>query len=498
MAIDYRRLLETAKRYFWVVILYLIAGLSAATVYLVNATPIYQSQARLQIEQRVMAPNPTNGMDPAEDLRGLEMLQTIQLGFVSRSLMQRMVERKNLKTRADFIKSTGLEGEVDDEIFTQYLLANTDCQLIQGTRLMTISFDHPDPHVAQEMVDAFVQEYISLARDQRLGAASLNLSYLIEERKAREENLRRSEEKLSQYTRELGTISVDGENGTSGTNIVAAQLMELNNRLGIAKADRAKLQSDSDQISKFRNDPTALLEIASVSDLPVITTLRGQLNVIDADLSKTQRKYKTDNPQLLQLQSQRDSLQKALEAEALRAPQTVDRTLASAIQTEAALQRETDLIEQKVIKNREMAIQAKVLERQISADNDAYQAVLRKYNDETSQATSQPVFIEVVDAASPAYKVKPKILQTLAIASLLSLFLAAATILLLANLDTSFKSVDELEAILGIQVLAAIPQYEGQKEARKFPAPTALRFRFRCWKILIPQPARRIEPCVHP
>lgn len=475
-SIDYRRLLETAKRYFWVVILYLIAGLSAATVYLINATPIYQSLARLQVEQRVMAPNPTNGMDPSEDLRGLEMLQTIQLGFVSRSLMQRMVERKGLKTRADFTKSTPLEGAVDEEAYVQYLLGNTRCELIQGTRLMTISFNHPDPHVAQEMVDALVQEYILLVREQRLGAASVNLSYLIEERKAREENLRRSEEKLAQYTRELGSVSIDGGDG-AGMNIVAAQLVQLNERLGAAKGERAKLQSDSDQISKFRNDPKALLEIASISDLPVVTTLRGQLNGLDADISRTRQKYRTGNPQLMQLESQRASLQKAMEDEALRAPQTVDRTLQAAIQTEAALQNETDLLEKRVIKNKEMAIQSKVLERQISADTETYQAILKKYNEETSQATSQPVYIEVIDSASPAYKVKPNPIQVLAIASFISILLAAGSIFLLANSDTSFKSVDELEAVLGIHVLAAIPLYEvadaARKAARKGSSPAA-------------------------
>jgi polysaccharide biosynthesis transport protein len=463
-SIDYRRLLETAKKYFWVFILYLIAGLSAATVYLVNATPIYRSTARLQVEQRVMAPNPTNGMDPAEDLRGLEMLQTIQLGFVSRSLMARMVEGKSLKTRADFTKSTPLEGEVDEEAYIQYLLGNTDCQLIQGTRLMTLSFDHPDPHVAQEMVDSFVQEYILLGREQRLSAASVNLSYLIEETKVCEENLRRAEEKLSDYTRETGSVSVEGaDNANGGINIVAAQLVQLNDRLGVAKAERAKLESDNEQISKFRDDPKALLEIASVSELPVITTLRGQLNVLDGDISQKKQIFKPNNPQLKQAESQRATLQKAMEAEALRAPQTLERSLQAAIQNEATLQRDTDALEQKVIKNKEMSIKAKDLEHQITAATEAYQAVLRKYAEERSQATSQPVFIEVVDAASPAFKVKPKVLQTLAIAAILSLILAAATIFLLANLDTSFKSVDELEAALGIQVLAAIPHYEVAK-----------------------------------
>lgn len=456
-SINYRHLFDVAKRYFWVIILYLIAGLVAATVYLVNATPIYRSVARLKIEQRVMEAAPSvTGMANAEDLRGLEMLQTIQLGFVSRSLMQRMVQRMELKNRSDFTKATPLEGKIEDEAFIGFLLSNTQAQLIQGTRLMTISFDHPDPHVAMEMVNALVREYVALEGEQRLAAASLNLSYLIEEKKALEEKLRRSEEQLSDYTKKMGSVSVGGD----GLNIIAAQLIELNTRLGIAKADRAKLQSDSEQILKYRNDPKALLEIASVSQLPEIASLRSQLNTLDADLSKARLKYRNDNPQLAQLESQQKALQDALNAEVLRAPQTVDRTLQAALQTEDALKQEVDAQEKKVIETKGLSIQSKVLERQIEADNEAFQAVLKRLNEETSQARSQPVFIQVVDAASPAFKVKPKPVQVIAIAVFLSLAAAAATIFLLASLDTSFKSVDELEAVLGLQVLAAIPQYE--------------------------------------
>ncbi len=69
-----------------------------------------------------------------------------------------MVRRMNLKDRPNFTTDTGLEGSSEEESFTAYLLRNTKVELIQGTRLMTVSFDHPDPHVAMEMVDALFAE----------------------------------------------------------------------------------------------------------------------------------------------------------------------------------------------------------------------------------------------------------------------------------------------------------------------------------------------------
>lgn len=462
---DYHRLWETTKKYMWLIILYMIAAVVAAVVYLSTATPIYESFARIKVEQRVTDTMSLTGSNMEEDLSGLEMLQTIQMSFVSRSLMHRMIDRMNLKNRQDFIKSTGLEKLTDDESFTEYLLGNAKAQLIQGTRLMTIAFDHPDPHVAQEMVDNLIHEYIALEGEQRLQAASVNLSYLIEEKKSIEEKLKQSEEKLSQYTKKLGSISVDNE-----LNIIAGQLVDLNNRLGQAKADRLKIESDDKQVAKVRDDPKALLEIASVQQLPEISSLRGQINTLDGEISKTRSVYGDRNPQYLQLQDQRATLQKALYAEALRAPDTLDRTYQAALDNEQALLRETNSQEQKAIDTKDLAIQSKVLQREIDADNLAFQAVLTKLNEETSQARSQPVYIEVMDPACPAFKIKPKAIEVVAIAVVLGLVCSALTIFVLTSLDTSFKSVDELETALGIQVLAAVPMYMPADKDKKKPA----------------------------
>lgn len=462
-SIDYRRLWAVTRKFSWLIVLYLIAGTVGAMVYLSNTIPIYRSFARLKIEQRVLDATPSFSGGAMEDLRGLEMLQTIQLGFVSRSLMLRIVEKVAIKDRADFRKDTALEGEaVSSESFVGFLLENTKVELIQGTRIMTVSFDHPDPQIAAEMVDTFVREYIALEGEQRLSAASVNLSYLLQEKKSLEEKLRTSEEQLSTYTRQLGSVSVDSE-----LNIIAGQLIELNSRLTTAKAERLSLEADFEQIEGIRDNADRLLEISSISQLPEIASLRNQINALDAELSKLQSRYGTNNPMIMQLRDQRAKLEETLKAEALRAPQTIELSLRSAKQNEISLERETQAQEQKVIQTKDLSIQSKVLERMIDADKLSFQAVLQKLNEETSQARSQPIFIQVLDPASPAFRVKPKPVQVVAIGVFLALAISAATILILTYLDTSFKSVDELEDALAVPVLAAIPRFDEDSKAQR-------------------------------
>ncbi|HEY8899168.1 MAG TPA: polysaccharide biosynthesis tyrosine autokinase [Chthoniobacterales bacterium] len=462
ISIDFHRIFEALKKYFWVVLLFLIAGIVGAVAYLNIATPIYESYSVLKVEQRVRdaAPFTSNSSEGLEDLRSLEMVATLQRGFLSRTLMGEVSDHLKLAERKGFLPKSVPADEKQNAII-KYLLKNTDAQVIRGTRLIQLSFEHPDPDIATEVTGALITEYKALDADQRLQAASGSLAYLQREKERLEKQLTDSGEKLASYTRNLGSVSVDDE-----LNIIADQLKELNTRLTIAISDRLKLEADYEQIQNVRNDPQALLQIESVSKLPEIQSARTSLNQIDGEIAKMQERYGRDNPQLVQLLSQREGLQKALYAEALRGPRAVEISLRAAVQNEKSLERETKKQEIKTIDVKDLAMKTSVMRRQIEADQLAYKSVCERLNDEESQARSQQIFLQVMDAPSPAAQVKPRPLLVVALALVASMGLAVGTIFLLAIADTSLKSVDETERALGVHVLAAIPQLSASRDEK--------------------------------
>ncbi len=456
LSIDFRRILEALKKYFWVVLLFLVVGVVGAVAYLNVATPIYESTAVLKVEQRIIDAAPLTDSsrmigNSYDDLRTLEMISTIQQGFLSRSLVEQIVKNLKLAKRPGFLSPKIPEDQREFEA-EKLLMKNISSTVVRGTRLIQLSFDHSNADLATEVVGALIREYQALDTDQRLKAASGTLDYLQRERTRIEKQLQDSEEKLSTYTRQLGSVSVDDE-----LNIIADQLKELNSRLTVAKADRLKLQADFDQIENVRNDPTALLQIASIGALPEVQTVKNQLNDLDGQIGKMKQRYGNQSPQIAELNNQREGLQAALYAEALRAPSSLEITLRAALQNEKSLERETKAQEQKTIETKDLAIRSSVMLRQIDADKISFAAVLQRLNEEQSQARSQPIFLQVVDPPSPAAQVKPRPLLVSAVALFAALALSAGTIFLLAILDTSFKGVEETERVLGIHVLAAIP-----------------------------------------
>jgi len=465
--LDFARILDALKKYFWVVLLFFIVSIIGAVAYLNVATPIYRSTAVLKIEQRVLDTAPlTSGQamasgDAFEDLRAMEMVATIQQGFLSRSLMTRIYEKLNLADRPGFLPPN-TPPDKRENLAAKLLTKGTSSQVMRGTRLIQLSFEHDDAELATQVCGALISEYVELDTEQRLKAASGNIDYLQRERTRIEHLLNDSEEELNTYTRKLGSVSVSDE-----LNIIAKQLVDLNSRLTVAKGERLKLEADFQQIESIRDNPQALLQITSIAALPEIEELQKQINDLDGQIGMMRQRYGVESPQLTQLIKQKEALNESLSAAALSAPHSLEISLRAAVQNEKSLERETKAQEARTIETKDLAIKSSVMQRQIDANKLAYQAVLQRLNEEQSQARSQPVFLQVVDPPSPALQVKPRPLVVVAVALILAMGLSAGTIGLFALLDTSFKSVEEAERVLGTHVLAAVPQLSATEVRRE-------------------------------
>ena len=315
VSIDFGRILGTVRKYFWVIVLFLVAGAISAVVYLNVATPIYQSFALLKVEQRVQNTGPSSMAPQTEDLRSLDMIGTIQRGFLTRSLMEEVTRKLKLVDRENFFPKGTPASDRTEAMCLAILMKNTTTRIERGTRFIMVMFDHPDPEIATEVTRALVDNYIALDAEQRVKSAAESISYLKLEVEETKSKLEQSERALTKYAEEVGTVSVDSE-----LNIIASTLLELNSRLTIAKAERLKLAADYEQIELVRDDPDALLQITSIDSTPEVQGLRSELNALDAEIGRVRQRYGPRSPQSIELQDQRAQLMESLRAAALRAP----------------------------------------------------------------------------------------------------------------------------------------------------------------------------------
>jgi len=186
--------LQIALRHRWMVLLTIILFLAAAFLYLLKATPIYTSTARLYVEQ--------SGPKIITEYKGV------------------MTQSKNyLYTQSELIKSTPIVASMVDDTqirqfrtFTDvdnlvaYVKKNLNVTVGKKDDIITVSLDSPYPVEAAQIVNAVVDSYIGYHSSRKRSTVSEVLRILQKEKVKRERELSDKFKQMLKFTRAYGVV----------------------------------------------------------------------------------------------------------------------------------------------------------------------------------------------------------------------------------------------------------------------------------------------------
>ncbi len=447
---DISALLQATRRYFWIPLVLAPLAFVAAFIYAKTATPMYRASAEIRLESPMIAAASLSGAT-TEGTMSPEELNTVIRTFVNPVTAREVVKKLKLTERPYFTGSKEKFPSEDNAV--TFLMANTKAAIVTGTRLLQVSVDYRDPNVAMELANAMAEAGMAFDSEQRAAALRQNVKYLEDEVKQLEEKLVDSEKRQNEYMRTQG-VSTDQD-----LNIESDKLKDLNGRAVEANAKRMQLESSYKEIQAYRNDPDALLGIESIRSAPGVASLIAKANDLKGNLAKLSKRYRPGNPFMIQARTELAEVEQSLRQQALDVAKGIEAGLAAARGNEESIAAEKAQQELKVIKVNEESIPSKVLRRQVETDRLAYEAALKKRNEELSQTRNQMLILQMSGPAGPGYMVSMGTGKVVGVATLGGLFAGLALIFLIAQLDKSIKSVETAETVLKLSVLAAVPKY---------------------------------------
>lgn len=470
---------STARRYWWIIGLGAFLGLLAGLVVAHFSVPEYIATAEIRVERREAStrlsisgiPSAFEGATTPEDLN------TIEKSFASPSLLYAIATRISEGEFEGLAFGGQPAASLTADDMGAALVAGCFVTLIPDTRLLQVSFMDTDPAMAARIANLIVAEGIKNEQDQRIQATDSSVRYLREEVQKFEDNLRASEEKLNTYTRTLGNVSID-----SDINLAANQLRDLTSRLTAVRAERIRLESEYTQVKTRLGDPEALMELDAIRRLPGIVSLGNQLAEAQGKIDKLALRYREGSPFMEQARSELAGLRGALEAEILLAPKAIETAMLVAKQSEENLILEQQLQEENVIQVRDLSVPSRVLQRQIDADRQAFEAAIKRLTEELSYARNQPVFLHVVNPAAHGIRSGSTRIKLLGVAIFAGTVLGFGGVFLIMQLDTSIRSAEDAERLLGLPVLTTVPGPQEVKGDEKIDAEAGTRrgFFLRC------------------
>src|ERR1039457_4577158 len=460
--LHYWRILKKRR---WTVVATLGIILALTIIFTLKTTPLYQATSKVAIFPET--PNVLGFKDAGSSSPDFDYESTLETQAAilrSDSLAMKVIEAMRLDQNPKFTpiatrQRTGDSVQVSnmqpDPAIAAGLLGRfrggLSVQIIPNSRLVQISYTHPDPRLATEIVNALVRTFIEENFKTKYESVTQTSAWLSTELDDLQLKVQTSEEKLVRYQKDHSILGVDEKQ-----NIVTAKLNELNNELTVAQTDR--IQKESNYRLAVAGDPAAFAKTSREGTSSMLDKLREKEADLNTQYAQATTQFGSGYPKVAELNNQLKQVRTEIVAEETRVQHGVRDEYLAAVQRENLLTTAFEQQKHEANQLNESAIEYSVLKRDAEGNRQLYQDLLQRLKEAGVSAGLRSGNIRVVDVArTPTYPVKPNVPRNLQLGLLLGLACGIGLAFLLESLDTSIRNMEELSAISTLPALGTIP-----------------------------------------
>jgi capsular exopolysaccharide synthesis family protein len=473
--VDYWRILVKRK---WTVLSVAALVLVIGFVATLMTTPIYRSTAVLQLERSNLQVVQVGGVNAEGSYIDSSFQQTQIELLKSRALAERVVAKLGLaRGELDGVPTGSLSqrllalvrGQPDesdeaptvpqkgaapskDQLAGQAAAfrAGLTVEPVRDSELVRINYDSPDPKFSQRAANAIAEVFVGQNLERRFDSTSYAKGYLEDRLQELKLKLEDSERKLVEFAQKEQIVSAGGDNG--GANLIEQNLGSINAAYGKAKEDRIRAESRWHQSASLRGTG-----LQNAVENPMIKTLQESRAKLLLEYQDKLRLYKPDYPAMQQLKSQIDEIEKQIQSEEGNIRSGIQADYQAALQQEQMLAAQLNGLKVDVLDLQKRSIQYNILKRDVDTNRQLYDGLLQRYKEIGIASGVSANNISLVDRAEPGFQFKPDMKRNLLMSLLSGLLLGVLLALAFEYLDDTIKRPDEVEKLLGLPVLGAIP-----------------------------------------
>ena len=455
------------------IIAVLAAVVALALLFTLTATPIYRATTVLQLEKEGIQVVQVNGIQPGGDGGwDPEFLQTQYELIRSQSLAERVANEMNIDQAAmDRLVDAGWLGRMLGLLHPQtkqqarqadakaterqqlraaasLISSGLSVEPVRNSRLVKLNFDSPSPQFAARAANAVADGYIASGLERRFGASSYAKSYLEDQLRLTKIKLEESERKLVQFAQQENLINT----GDQGQSLAVQNLTQLNAALATAQDQRIRAQARWHQASSGAMPA----DMIGNSNIRLLQQQKGQLQ---AQYQLKLQTFKPDYPEMQQLKSQVDELDRQIAKEVAGVRASVRAEYDAAMTQENMLKGQIAALRGEALDVDNRSIQYNILKREVDTNRQLYDGLLQRYKEIGAAGDVRSNNISIIDRAEvPRGRFKPNLTLNLAIGLLLGGMLGVLLAFLLEFLDDTLKTPEDIEQKLKLPVLGIIPK----------------------------------------
>ncbi|HRZ13452.1 MAG TPA: polysaccharide biosynthesis tyrosine autokinase [Kiritimatiellia bacterium] len=449
--LDYWRVIRSRKEIILAVTLLVVLTGVAFTLMLPKT---FMADARILVREDsldvdVFERQAILGYNPVFMRTQYEMIQ-------SRQILYQVINNLNLQqVWGEEINEDG--AALDRENTYRILSRSVKVEQFRETSMITIQVYRESSEEAAQIAN----EIASVYRDFRLSSKRREIKRAVEaleqELKKQQDKVDLAEQEVERIRSELG-LSIMGPAG-QGFRADKLRLQQLEaDRIG-ARVEMLVRKARLDQLESLTGEELMSASAYMVQD-QVLSTIRAQLIDSEVSLKIMLESYGPNHPEVKRLQAGVDELKKKLATalnglkKGLRAEYEVALSKFNALETELQQARKADIETE-----RESYLPFQRAEREMLVQREILNALRARVAQQGIEMEVPRTPVELVDPAeAPSRPVSPNLILNLLLSLVLGLGAGISLAYFIEYLDTSVKTVDDVEHYLSLPVLGVIPQ----------------------------------------
>ncbi|MBU2979940.1 polysaccharide biosynthesis tyrosine autokinase [Alteromonas sp. C1M14] len=482
--IDLGLYFKILKKRKWSIMLFTFVFFSLGVLYLSKATPIYQASVKIQADP--VQPN-ANAQD-AFLMNSMIFLfyetqyEIIQSRKVAESVVDKLGLVERFKKEQAELKESGESGGVlssTKKIIKEFLSSDkpkedvttdlTDekikimlAQEIQAglvveggtqSQIINISYQHEDPKLAADIVNAVSEAYIEFGLEARLSQIKDTADWLSEQLDDLRVTLQESEDKLRDFRLSQNLMDTEQQQRIANT-----QLQTLNTELVRAQTEYSEAQGLYSQIIQLEKQGGSYRSLGPVLQSNTIRDLSREEATLSRKVKELSERYGEKHPKMIAARSDLLSAMSNLDREAAKIVENIKEEYRSA---RNQIDNIKDLLERNKLELQSYqseSFELTRLEREVENNRRIYESFLSKLMEADVSGEYDASNIRVIDeATNPELPVWPRFSIILLACMILGIGSGVGYALLTELLGSVFRTPDQLEQEVGLASLGITP-----------------------------------------
>ena len=328
-----------------------------------------------------------------------------------------------------------------------------------NSRVIEVSVGSESPLKARAILQTLTDLYLVDQLDVKFEATQRAAAWLNERLSEVTRKVEVSEKAVEDFRRENGLIR-----GKDDVNLTTSQITELSSQLVVARTKVAEAEARLKQVEAVARSGSGSASVGEVLQSPLIQSLRQQESLVLRKQAEMSTKYGPKHPQMINVNAELADLRQKISIEVRNIISNLRTELEVAKAREASLMRDLGDMERRVGGLNEKEVQLRALEREATANRTLLNTFLQRFKETSGQEGIQAPDSRIISTASlPITPSFPNVLLIMSLTVVGSLILGVGLVFAIEQLDSGFRSMDQVEREMGVPALGMIPLLDPAK-----------------------------------